>query len=566
MNKWPLIILSALVPFLFWACDEETKTDEVHEPPTVTILSPSQDSTVEDTTVIEVYGTDYAGNALARIVYKIDGVARYTDPNPGVESPSSIWEWATEDFTDGNHEIAVVGYDAEEQSDEDRRTYTISNVAGVESATGAVRSDGAGVIATPLGARIRVPLGAVPLDSSGYAATIVFSIEDVEDMVFGPPHGQLAASSVYKFGPSGFVFAKPVEITVPVLEDLELDDKELVLYRINPTTGIAEDFAGAYNIDERTISAQTYELSNWAVGISANTGESVTSHGCVHINNTTGDWMYLCVESYTLSNHGWDWPYVPTHEWAAMFPPNGYSWEEEGEWWLPQGSYTVTIQLQDVTNENSVSYQTRDIVVDHSAGRLWGGSIDPSAEITGYLASPPATSGECGCLPEATIPVGTGDVQITLTWWNENSLDLDLWVYEPSGEKCYYANPVTATNGQLDRDNLCGNYVNGRPENIFWQYAPVGTYRVVVDWFYDCGNGLPAQPFEVRVIAPGYTNTFSMTVMPDDTIQVTTFEVGSGFGIEAPPGGWPQWEPTESTPRGGIKPDIVTTKASIRRR
>lgn len=566
MKQWLSLIFAGMIPVLFFSCDEEKAADEAHDPPTVTILSPTQDSMVEDTTIIEVNGADYAGNALARIVYKIDGIARYTDPNPGTGSPSSIWEWPTADFTDGHHEITVVGYDGDEQFDEDRRTYTISNEAGVESGSGAIRSDGAGVISTPLGARIRVPLGAVPRDSSGYVATIVFSIEKVETIQFGPPHGQLNASDVYKFGPSGFIFAKPVEVTVPVFDDLDLNNHELVLYRINPTTGLAEAFAGNYNIAERSISAQTYELSNWAVGINSTEGESATSHGSVHVNNTTGDWMYLCVESFTLSNPGWDSPHLPSHNWSAMFPPSGYSWGEQGEWWLPQGTYTVCVQIQDFADDESITYQSRDIVVDHTAGRLWGGSIDPSAEITDFYASPPPQSGACFCLPEPTIPVGTGDVQVTLTWWNTSPLDLDLWVYEPSGEKCYYANPVTETNGQLDRDNLCGNYENGRPENIFWQTAPVGTYRVVVDWFSDCGNNLPPQQFEVRVIAPGYTNTFSMSVLPDDTTQVTTFEVGSSFGISAPSGDFPEWKQASPTPRGGVKPDLSELKAAIRRR
>jgi hypothetical protein len=302
------------------------------------------------------------------------------------------------------------------------------------------------------------------------------------------------------------------------------------------------------------------------VGINSAEGASTTSHGCVHVNNSTGDWMYLCVEDFTLSIPGWDTPHIPAHEWATMFPPVGFSLPAEGEWWLPQGTYTICVQLQDDVNENNLTYQSREIVVDHPAGRVWGGEISSSDEISGFLASPPAASGACVCLPEPTIPVGTGDVQITLTWWNTLAIDLDLWVYEPSGEKCYYGNPITETNGQLDRDNLCGNYENGRPENIFWQYAPVGTYRVVVDWFYDCGNNLPPQQFELRVIAPGYTNTFCATVMPDDTIQVTTFDVGSGFSISAPSGDFPEWKQAAPTPRGGVKPDIETAKAAIRRK
>jgi len=87
-----------------------------------------------------------------------------------------------------------------------------------------------------------------------------------------------------------------------------------------------------------------------------------------------------------------------------------------------------------------------------------------------------------------------------------------------------------------------------------------------VDWYSDCGNGLPSQPFEVRVIAPGYTNTFSKSVAPGDTTQVTTFEVGGGFGITAPSGSKSQTTADPYRPHNGPKPDINELKAALRNR
>ena len=123
-------------------------------------------------------------------------------------------------------------------------------------------------------------------------------------------------------------------------------------------------------------------------------------------------------------------------------------------------------------------------------------------------------------------------MQVTLTWFDESALDLDLWVTEPSGERCYYGNPVTATGGQLDRDNLCGNYINGRPENIFWQTnPPVGEYIVEVDWYYDCGNGMPSQPIQVRTVVQGNTQTYTPTINSGETIEVIRFNV-TGTSVE----------------------------------
>ena len=46
------------------------------------------------------------------------------------------------------------------------------------------------------------------------------------------------------------------------------------------------------------------------------------------------------------------------------------------------------------------------------------------------------------------IQVGTGDVQVTLSW--DVDTDVDLHVVDPSGEELYWANRASATGGELD--------------------------------------------------------------------------------------------------------------------
>jgi uncharacterized protein YfaP (DUF2135 family) len=48
-------------------------------------------------------------------------------------------------------------------------------------------------------------------------------------------------------------------------------------------------------------------------------------------------------------------------------------------------------------------------------------------------------------VPVTLTPVGTGDVQVTVTW--DADSDLDLHVVEPSGEEIFYGHPVSATGG-----------------------------------------------------------------------------------------------------------------------
>jgi uncharacterized protein YfaP (DUF2135 family) len=88
----------------------------------------------------------------------------------------------------------------------------------------------------------------------------------------------------------------------------------------------------------------------------------------------------------------------------------------------------------------------------------------------------------------SVINVGTGDVQISVAWTGAS--DVDLHVFDPSGEEIYYANKTAASGGTLDLDsNPACEIDNKNNENIVFPAgsAPSGEYRVVVDYYDDCG-------------------------------------------------------------------------------
>ena len=124
--------------------------------------------------------------------------------------------------------------------------------------------------------------------------------------------------------------------------------------------------------------------------------------------------------------------------------------------------------------------------------------------------------------------MGTGDVQVTLSW-NAN-VDIDLHVKDPSGAEVYYNNPTVSSGGQLDLDNKCSNFVMGKPENIYWPTgkAPAGTYIVSVNYYADCtSSATPTGPVDWTVTTKvnGKTNTFTGTLNNEgDTQEVTTFQ------------------------------------------
>lgn len=100
------------------------------------------------------------------------------------------------------------------------------------------------------------------------------------------------------------------------------------------------------------------------------------------------------------------------------------------------------------------------------------------------------------------IEVGTGDVQVTLSW--DTDSDTDLHVIDPSGEEIFYAHRRSASGGELDLDsNAACALDHKRNENITWPVGrgPAGHYIVRVDYWDACG--VSRTNYTVRVISGG---------------------------------------------------------------
>jgi hypothetical protein len=160
-------------------------------------------------------------------------------------------------------------------------------------------------------------------------------------------------------------------------------------------------------------------------------------------------------------------------------------------------------------------------------------SLDPSQAVTitpgGTLTEITLVDVDAGGLIERPVgsdgvskpDIGTGDVQLTLTWASD--ADLDLAVTEPDGTQIWYsAKGPTATGGQLDVDSNIGCENDGSVENIFWPPgdAPSGTYTVTVTGFSvdGCGGG----DFSLDITVAGEVSTETGSVAED---EVRTFTV-----------------------------------------
>ncbi|HBD94226.1 MAG: hypothetical protein A2015_02675 [Spirochaetes bacterium GWF1_31_7] len=70
------------------------------------------------------------------------------------------------------------------------------------------------------------------------------------------------------------------------------------------------------------------------------------------------------------------------------------------------------------------------------------------------------------------------DMRVVLNWDADNT-DMDLWVFNPNGEKCFYSNPQTLLGEKMSRD-FTGGY---GPEVYMLRRAKNGTYEIKVNYY-----------------------------------------------------------------------------------
>ena len=70
------------------------------------------------------------------------------------------------------------------------------------------------------------------------------------------------------------------------------------------------------------------------------------------------------------------------------------------------------------------------------------------------------------------------DLRTVLTWDADNT-DMDLWVTDPNGEKCFYSNTLTYQGGRMSRD-FTGGY---GPEEFSLRDAKPGKYKIEVNYY-----------------------------------------------------------------------------------
>lgn len=72
------------------------------------------------------------------------------------------------------------------------------------------------------------------------------------------------------------------------------------------------------------------------------------------------------------------------------------------------------------------------------------------------------------------------EVRVVMNW-NKKDTDIDLWVTDPNGEKCYYGQCKTSSGGRIS-DDFTGGY---GPEQFMIKKAVKGRYKIEVNYYGD---------------------------------------------------------------------------------
>ena len=116
------------------------------------------------------------------------------------------------------------------------------------------------------------------------------------------------------------------------------------------------------------------------------------------------------------------------------------------------------------------------------------------------------------------------DIRVVLSWDTDNC-DMDLWVTDPTNEKCYYSNFFTYLGGMISEDITQGY----GPEEFMLKKAPKGTYKIEVD-YYGSYSQKQLMPITLRITFFTHFGT-DKEEKQETTVRVTNekdvIEVGS---------------------------------------
>lgn len=120
------------------------------------------------------------------------------------------------------------------------------------------------------------------------------------------------------------------------------------------------------------------------------------------------------------------------------------------------------------------------------------------------------------------------DLRVLLEW-DADQVDMDLWVTDPRGEKCYYQHDLTTIGGTISSDFRAGY----GPEEFLLKRAMTGTYQVAVNYYGSRQARLagPVRVFLTFMTDYGQKSQASKTVILELSDESEVIQAGS-FDVE----------------------------------
>ncbi|EIE03376.1 YfaP family protein [Leptospira licerasiae] len=144
----------------------------------------------------------------------------------------------------------------------------------------------------------------------------------------------------------------------------------------------------------------------------------------------------------------------------------------------PHGGFT-TERIQTVSGSVSGNLEKATIVINGIPQmiRLQGGKFSLSTVVAPGTNLIEVKAGNASDRVSFFAAVPPRDIKVVLTW--DTATDVDLWVLDPTGEKCFYANRSTKSGGNLDVDVVDGY----GPETFTMSKALPGNYSIQVQYY-----------------------------------------------------------------------------------
>jgi len=168
---------------------------------------------------------------------------------------------------------------------------------------------------------------------------------------------------------------------------------------------------------------------------------------------------------------------------------------------------------------------TADLIITFSTIQLEGELADIGIQVGSAVGD---ISG-AQQLSVSSLVVGTGDLQVSVSW--NTRADVDLYLQEPNGELIYFVNSSSEAGGVLDLDSNVGCPENGpQNENITYENVvpPAGQYLVSLDLFSTCSVVTSPTDYVVTVRIGDDVQTFTGALQPDGSsrdVAITSFEI-----------------------------------------